>query len=121
MVQLNLLLLLVLTSFEVFSKTPSPPKAAEVNPNEQIIELSITELGYQPSIVNADPDKLVTLKVTRKTNALCAKSLVILTQKIHRKLPLNQPVLIKLGQIEPGEIKLGCNPEIKESGLIYVK
>ena len=109
-------------SISAFSKTTLVPrKSTIVKPNEQIIELSITDLGYQPSIVNADPDKVVVLKVTRKTKALCAKSLKVLGQNIHRKLPLNKPVLIHLGKVEPGEIKLGCLPELKESGLIYVK
>ena len=113
---------LMIFSISAFSKTPlGPKKSAVAKPNEQIIELSITDLGYQPSIVNADPDKLIVLKVTRKTKALCVKSLKVSGQHIHRKLPLNKPVLIRLGKVEPGEIKLGCLPELKESGLIYVK
>lgn len=118
---LKMLLLAILLNSVAAAETSTSLKAPLNNPNEQIIELSITDLGFQPSIVNADPDKSIVLTVTRKTKNFCTKSISILAQKIHHKLPLNKPIQIKLGKVEPGEIKLDCVPEIKETGLIYVK
>lgn len=89
--------------------------------NNQIIELAVTEKGFQPSVIHANPDQDIVLKITRKTKDTCATSIEIPAKKIKRKLPLNKTVSIKIGKLDHGEIKFGCAMNRMQNGFIYVK
>lgn len=87
----------------------------------QVVELTVTENGFQPNTVDVGPGKKVTLKVTRKTDSTCATQIQIPSKKIKKELPLNQLVTIELGPLEKGEIRFGCGMNMMEGGKIYVK
>lgn len=48
---------------------------------KQVIELSVTEKGFEPSTVNVKPQVPVTLKITRKTDSTCATKIQIPAKK----------------------------------------
>src|SRR6476620_6949354 len=59
------------------------------------IEISVTQAGFNPDKVSVPAKKPVTLVFTRKTEATCAKSVVLTMddgKKIERALPLDKPV-----------------------------
>ena len=86
-----------------------------------VVEVAVTEKGFEPSKIDVTPDKLVTLKVTRKTDSTCSTSIQIPSMKIKKELPLNKTVEISLGKLAKGEIKFGCGMNMMDSGRIYVK
>lgn len=89
--------------------------------NSQVVELSVTEKGFEPSTVDVGPGKSVTLNITRKTDSTCAVQVQIPSKKIKKALPLNQVVSIELGKLEKGEIRFGCGMNMMEGGKILVK
>ena len=86
-----------------------------------VVDLTVTEKGFEPSTVNVAPEQTVTLKITRKTDNTCSTSIQIPSRKIKKDLPLNKTVEISLGKLAKGEIKFGCGMNMMNSGMIYVK
>ena len=84
---------------------------------KKIIELQVTEKGFDPSQIDVAPGTQVTLKVTRKTDATCATSIVIPSQKIKKDLPLNQTVSIDLGKLDKGEVRFACGMKMMEGQI----
>src|SRR5438128_2666411 len=108
MKNLIITLTISLTSLVVFAHT-------------QMVEISVTEKGFEPSSIDVKPGHPVQLNITRKTDSTCSTSIQIPAKKIKRELPLNKTVSIDLGKLEKGEIKFGCGMNMMDSGKIYVK
>lgn len=78
----------------------------------QVVELQVTEKGFEPSSIDVKPGTAVTLKVTRITDATCATAIKIPSKKIKKELPLNKAVTINLGKLEKGEIRFACGMDM---------
>lgn len=89
-------------------------------PKTQVVELSVTENGFEPSTVDVKPGTPVVLKVTRKTDSTCATQIKIDSKKITKELPLNKTVSIDVGKLEKGEIRFGCGMDMI-TGKIFVR
>ena len=87
----------------------------------QVIKLAVTEKGFEPKTVDVKPGVPVVLEVTRKSDETCATSIQIPSKKITKELPLNKTVTIKVGALEKGEIRFGCQMDMMEGGTIQVK
>ncbi|HEY8272237.1 MAG TPA: cupredoxin domain-containing protein [Pseudobdellovibrionaceae bacterium] len=94
---------------------------AEDKSKSQVVELSVTEKGFEPNSIDVGPGKTVILKITRKTDSTCATEIQIPAKKIKKDLPLNKDVSIDLGKLEKGEIRFGCGMNMMEGGRIIVK
>lgn len=94
------------------------PAIAETK--DQIVELQVTEKGFEPSSVDVKPGVPVVLKVTRKTDSTCATQIKIQSKNIKKDLPLNKSVTIALGKLDKGEIRFGCGMDMI-TGQIFVK
>lgn len=94
------------------------PALAQVK--DQVVELQVTEKGFEPGSVDVKPGVPVVLKVTRKTDSTCATQIKIQSKKIKKDLPLNKPVTITLGKLDKGEIRFGCGMDMI-TGNIFVK
>ena len=89
---------------------------------DTIVDVSVTEKGFEPSKIEVTTENPVTLKITRKTDNTCSTSVQVPSQKIKlTELPLNKTVEIKLGKLAKGEIKFGCGMNMMDSAKIYVK
>ena len=93
---------------------------AQAAPKSQVVDLTVTEKGFEPSSVNVKPGESVVLKVTRKTDSTCATQIKIPAKKITKELPLNKTVSIELGKLDKGEIRFACGMDMM-SGVIAVK
>ena len=93
--------------------------ATEINPS-QVIQLSVTEKGFQPDKISVKPGTHVILKVTRKTDLTCATQIKISEKKIKQDLPLNKEVSVDVGTLEKGKIKFSCGMDMI-SGFITVE
>lgn len=86
----------------------------------QIINLTVTEKGFEPNTINIKPGTNLELKITRKTDSTCATQVQVPSRNIKKDLPLNKTVSIEIGKVEKGEIKFGCGMNMV-SGVIFVK
>ena len=92
---------------------------AKSKPNEY--SLVITEKGFEPSSLKVKAGTPVTLKVTRKTNATCAREITVPSQKIKVELPLEKEVSVKLAALTKGEVKFGCAMDLMVGGVIFAE
>lgn len=77
-----------------------------------VVEVAVTENGFEPAEINVKAGTPVTLKITRKTDATCAKSVDIPSKKMKKDLPLNKAVTIELGKLTNGELKFACSMDM---------
>ncbi|MFP2957048.1 cupredoxin domain-containing protein [Myxococcus sp. 1LA] len=100
------------------SKAPAVPEKRENG--VRIVELSVTEKGYEPSPVTLKKGEPVKLVVTRKTDHTCATEVVMDGYDINTPLPLNQPVEIAFTPKESGKLVYGCAMNKMISGVFMV-
>ena len=105
---------LILTVFLTMSISGLAAEKTE----KQIVNLSVTEKGFEPSSVDVKPGVAVVLKVTRKTDTTCATQVQIPSKKIKKDLPLNKEVSIEIGKLEKGEIRFACGMNMMEGKII---
>jgi plastocyanin domain-containing protein len=84
------------------------------------VELAVTENGFEPAEVQAEKGVPLTLVVTRKTDATCAKEIVIADQNIRKDLPLNQTVEVTFTPADTGEVRFVCGMDMI-SGRVVVR
>lgn len=92
-------------SFSVFA-------AGEKSKAPQIVEISVTENGFEPELTQIKGDAPVILKVTRKTKDTCATEIVIKDSKVKEDLPLNKVVTIDLGKLKKGDHEFACGMDM---------
>src|SRR4051812_20970693 len=85
----------------------SPARAAEpvATAKPRVVELSVTQKGFEPDRVKVKKGEPLELRVTRKTDETCATELVMPDQKIKLALPLDKAVSVKLTPQKTGELK----------------
>ena len=84
------------------------------------VAVSVTEQGFEPSRIEARAGEMLALVVTRRTDATCAKEIVVGHDDIRKDLPLNEPVTVSLVPTAPGEIRFACAMGMY-AGTIVVK
>ncbi|MFP2912934.1 cupredoxin domain-containing protein [Pyxidicoccus sp. 3LFB2] len=100
---------------------PAAPAANEKREGGvRVVELSVTEKGYEPSPVTLKKGEPVKLVVTRKTEQTCATEVVMDGYDINTPLPLNQPVEIAFTPKESGKLVYGCAMGKMISGVFMV-
>jgi plastocyanin domain-containing protein len=77
-------------------------------PAARTIDLTVTEKGFEPDKIEVKKGEPVHLVVTRKTDATCAKELVIQDQGVRKELPLNKAVSIDFTPEKSGEVRYAC-------------
>jgi plastocyanin domain-containing protein len=87
-------------------------------PAARTIDLAVTEKGFEPSKIEVKKGESLHLVVTRKTDATCAKELVIQDQGIRKELPLNKPVSIDFTPQKTGEVRYACGMGMIEGVLL---
>ena len=103
------------------SEAPAAGKAAaSVSPQNGVVEMKVTEDGFEPSQITVKKDVPVTLKVTRVTDSTCATELNVEDYGIHEKLPLNQTVRITFTPKKTGELTYACSMGMI-TGKIFVE
>lgn len=80
----------------------------------------VTENGFEPSNFNVKAGVPLVFKITRKTNATCAREFMVPTQKMKVDLPLNKEVTVKMAALKKGEVKFGCAMDMMIGGVMNV-
>jgi plastocyanin domain-containing protein len=74
----------------------------------QTVKVAVTDRGFEPSEIHIHAGDPVTLLVTRKTDATCAKEIVIADAGVKQELPLNQEVAVTLTPAKKGDLRYAC-------------
>lgn len=112
MKSLMLLMAIVFTGPNLFAAKDAIPA--------QVIEISVTENGFEPNQIDVKAGVPVVLKVTRKTDATCATEVQIPSKKIKKDLPLNKPVTFEIGKLDKGDLPYACGMNMLK-GTLHVK
>lgn len=102
---------------------PAAPAKAAVHKDfkGRTVELTVTDDGFVPANITLKKGEPVKLVVTRKTDATCARELVIDEEKVNQPLPLNQPVEIVFTPKKTGAIKYGCSMGKMVGGVLTIQ
>jgi plastocyanin domain-containing protein len=76
------------------------------------VKMTVTDEGFVPAEIKVRAGERLTLLVTRRTDATCAREIVIAGAGIHQDLPLNQEVRIDLTPEKPGELRYACGMDM---------
>jgi plastocyanin domain-containing protein len=81
------------------SCTPAGPKE---------IQVTVTDMGFQPKDITIAKGQAAVLVITRKTDSTCATEAVFAETGKKYDLPLNQAVRIDLAGVSPGTLHYAC-------------
>lgn len=82
------------------------------------VNLSVTENGFEPSIIKVKSGSHVILKVVRKTDMTCATKIVFKQKNIKSDLPLNKEVSIDLGVLKKGDVGFACGMDMITGNIV---
>jgi plastocyanin domain-containing protein len=87
----------------------------------QNFSLVVNENGFEPSSLKVKTNIPINLKITRKTDATCARTLIIPSKNIKVELPLNKEVVVSVGKLEKGEVKFGCSMNMMVNAVMIAE
>ncbi|HEY7183116.1 MAG TPA: cupredoxin domain-containing protein [Blastocatellia bacterium] len=90
---------------------------ATLQKDTQTATVEITDNGFEPSSLKLKADAPAKVTFVRKTDATCAKEVVIKEYNIDRKLPLNEPVTVEFTP-RKGEFIFACGMDMLKGKLI---
>lgn len=87
----------------------------------RVIQLEVTEKGYEPSPVTLKQGEPVKLVLTRTTDKTCATEIVLEEHGINTPLPLDKPVEVAFTPTKTGQLVYGCAMGKMISGVFMVE
>lgn len=81
------------------------------DPKPRRVDVAVTKQGFEPDHVTLHKDEPVMLAFTRKTDATCAKSIVVDVgdgKRVTKPLPLDTTVEVALTPHKAGELHYAC-------------
>lgn len=90
-------------------------------PEARVIELAVTDKGFEPSPIKVKAGEPLSLRVTRKTEMTCATELVVPEHQINVALPLNKTVEVAFTPKKAGKLKYGCAMGQMIAGVLLVE
>jgi plastocyanin domain-containing protein len=99
----------------------APGKTAAPTTGDRVVELKVTEEGFEPTPVTVKKGEPLLLKVTRTTDKTCATEILIAETDINVPLPLNQTVEVRYTPNKTGQIQYGCAMGMMISGVLVVE
>ncbi len=103
----------LLLAISLFAFYPTQAKEAT-----KVVDLQVTQKGFEPNEIKVNAGTKVTLKITRKTDATCATKVHFKDQKITKDLPLNKEVSIDLGTLKKGDVRFACGMDMISGHII---
>ncbi len=97
--------------------------AADTPAQPARIDITVTKQGFNPDSVTVPAKKPVTLVFTRKTDATCAKTVVLTLddgKKIERALPLDKAVELAVTFPKAGRLTYACSMNMVK-GIVSVQ
>ena len=85
-----------------------------------VVEVTVTEKGFEPERVQAKPGQAVTLRFTRKAAQTCADAVRVQGDPVQHMLPLNAPVDVKVSAPASGELAFACPMNMYRGAIVVV-
>ena len=100
----------------------APPAFAEgsVKDGVRVIEMAVTDKGFEPANLKVSQGEKVRLMITRKTDHTCATEIVMAEHGVNTPLPLDKPVAVEFTPRKSGEIRYACAMG-HVGGIVFVK
>jgi plastocyanin domain-containing protein len=114
---ITLLVTTIALSAAAFSAAQEAVANATPQNDTQTATVEVTDKGFEPSSLKLKAGMPAKVTFVRKTDATCAKEVVIKEYKINRKLPLNEPVTIEFTP-RKGEFTFACGMDMIRGKLI---
>ncbi|MFZ6179028.1 cupredoxin domain-containing protein [Nannocystis pusilla] len=93
----------------VVGALPAQADAATVARAPAVREIQvIVDGGYRPGRITVAEGERVRLKFVRREQSPCTREVVFAALDIRRELPTDQPVIIELPALTPGEYEFKC-------------
>lgn len=80
--------------------------------NAQVVEITVTGKGFEPSVVTVKSGRPVKLVVTRKTERTCATEIVLKDFGVNQPLPYEKPVTVVVNPKRPGQYRFSCGMDM---------
>jgi plastocyanin len=90
---------------------------ATLQNDAQTSAVEVTDKGFEPSSLKLKAGAPAKVTFTRKTDATCAKEVVIKDYKIERKLPTGEPVAVEFTP-RKGEFTFACGMDMIKGKLV---
>jgi plastocyanin domain-containing protein len=87
-------------------------------PAARNVEMKVTDRGFEPNRIEVKKGEPLHLVVTRKTDATCAKELLIKDVNLRKELPLDKPVAFDFTPNKAGEMTYVCGMGMISGTLI---
>lgn len=84
-------------------------------------EIAVVKSGFEPGSIKVPAKTPLTLVFTRKTDATCAKSIVLTLddgKTIERELPLDKPVEIAATFAKAGTLEYACSMHMTKGTIV---
>lgn len=103
--------------------TPEKDKAADKDQGKpaRVVELKVTENGFEPSPITVKKGEPLKLRITRLTEETCAKDLMVPEYGIEKDLPMNKAVEVEFTPNKAGKLKYGCSMGLMIAGVLLVE
>jgi plastocyanin domain-containing protein len=82
------------------------------------VAVAVTEEGFVPAEIPARAGQAITLVVTRKTDATCAKEIVFADLGVTKELPLDQAVEVTVTPTKTGDLRFACGMDMIAGKLV---
>jgi plastocyanin domain-containing protein len=110
-------LLIAALSAAAFGGAHESAAKATLQGATQTATVEVTDKGFEPSSLKLKAGVPAKVTFVRKTDATCAKEVVIKEYKIERKLPLNEPVTVEFTP-RKGEFTFACGMDMIKGKMI---
>jgi plastocyanin domain-containing protein len=97
--------------------SPESAAGAALQNDAQTATIEINDKGFEPSSLKLKAGAPAKVTFVRKTDATCAKEVVIKEYNINRNLPLNEPVTVEFTP-RKGEFTFACGMDMIKGKLI---
>lgn len=85
------------------------------------IEITVTRRGFEPENISVPANRKVTLVFTRKTEATCAKTVVVKLgddKKVEVALPLDKAVEVPVTFAKAGKLSYACTMDMIKGTIV---
>lgn len=90
----------------------APAQSGQAAPAEtaagRIVEVKVTDKGFEPASIEAKKGETISLRFTRSTTSECLKAMAVPSLNIQKDLPLNQPVIVNIPADKEGKVVFQC-------------
>jgi plastocyanin domain-containing protein len=110
-----LLALVVLAACK--NSPPAPPKAAS---GSGVVDVAVTDRGFEPDRVEAAPGQPVTLRITRTVAETCADAVQVQGDPVRHLLPFGKAVEVRVTAPPSGELAFACPMNMIRGTIVVV-